>query len=139
MAGKDNLISLADRTTEEQREIATAGGIASGESRRKRKAMREQAELLLSLPFQDRINDKGESLIKKYKELTGIEDADDLDNQMAMVVAMWQKVLAGGEGSVNAFNSLRDLVGEKPKEVIEIHNTDETIKQLDKIIEEKKE
>ena len=138
MAGEENLIPLNKRTKEEQREITTAGGLASGESRRKRKAMREQAELLLSLPFQDRINDKGESLIEKYKELTGIEDDDDLDNQMVMVVAMWQKVLAGGEGSVNAFNSLRDLVGEKPKEVIEIHSTDEAIKELDKIIESKK-
>ena len=139
MAGEENLIPLNKRTKEEQREITTAGGIASGESRRKRKAMREQAELLLSLPFQDRINDKGESLIEKYRELTGIEDVEDLDNQMAMVVAMWQKVLAGGEGSVNAFNSLRDLVGEKPKEVIEIHSTDETIKELDRIVKEKQE
>lgn len=138
MANDENLIPFGDRTESEHRAIATAGGIASGEARRKRKAMREQAELLLSLPFQDRINDKGESLIEKYKQLTGIEETDDLDNQMAMVVAMWQKVLGGGEGSVNAFNSLRDLVGEKPKEVIEIHSTDETIKELDKIIDEKK-
>ena len=47
MANKKNLVSLAERTTSEQREIAKAGGRASGESRRKRKSLREQLEILL--------------------------------------------------------------------------------------------
>ena len=44
---QDNLISLADRTKEEQREIARKGGIASGESRRKRKTLKEELIMLL--------------------------------------------------------------------------------------------
>ena len=48
MAGKENLVSLADRTTEEQRAIASAGGKASGEARRKRKTLKEELLLLLS-------------------------------------------------------------------------------------------
>ena len=36
---KENLVSLADRTTEEQRAIARQGGIASGEARRKKATM----------------------------------------------------------------------------------------------------
>ena len=32
LANTENLVSLADRTTEEQREIARMGGIASGKS-----------------------------------------------------------------------------------------------------------
>lgn len=43
----DNLVSLADRTTEEQREIATKGGIASGEARRRKRDMRELMKLML--------------------------------------------------------------------------------------------
>lgn len=43
----ENLISLADRTKDEQRAIARAGGIASGEARRKRKRMREEMQILL--------------------------------------------------------------------------------------------
>ncbi len=39
---KENLKSLADRTTEEQREIATMGGKASGEARRKKKELKEK-------------------------------------------------------------------------------------------------
>ena len=144
MANEENLIPFQDRTESEHREIAIAGGKASGESRRKRKAMREQAELLLSLPFQGmeitKITGKEveiKNLLDEYAELSGLAP-EEIDNQMAMIISMYQTILKGGMGSVNAFNSLRDLVGEKPKEVIEIHSTDETIKQLDNIIESKK-
>ena len=42
-----NLVSLADRTTEEKREIGKKGGIASGKARRERKKFKE--DLLLAL------------------------------------------------------------------------------------------
>ena len=45
---KENLVSLADRTTEEQREIARKGGIASGKARKERKTLKEELLLLLS-------------------------------------------------------------------------------------------
>ncbi len=48
MAGSENLIPLNKRTKEEQRAITTAGGIASGESRRARKTLKEELLLLLS-------------------------------------------------------------------------------------------
>ena len=48
LANTENLVSLADRTTEEQRAIASAGGKASGEARRKRKTLKEELLLLLS-------------------------------------------------------------------------------------------
>ena len=44
----DNLISLADRSEDERRAIARKGGIASGESRRKRRTLREELDALLS-------------------------------------------------------------------------------------------
>lgn len=44
---EENLVSLADRTTEEQREIARKGGIASGKARRERKTLKEELLLLL--------------------------------------------------------------------------------------------
>ncbi len=48
LANTENLVSLADRTTEEQRAIASAGGKASGEARRKRKTLKEELLLMLS-------------------------------------------------------------------------------------------
>ena len=48
MANNENLVSLADRTTSEKRAIASAGGKASGEARRKRKTLKEELLLMLS-------------------------------------------------------------------------------------------
>ena len=45
--GQKNLISLAERTREEQREIATKGGKASGEARRRKRDMRELMRIML--------------------------------------------------------------------------------------------
>ena len=105
---EDNLISLADRTKEEQREIARQGGIASGKARKEKKLFKEQIQLLLSLPLKD-------EKAKKQLEKLGI-DTDNIDNQMAMVIAMWQKAI---KGDVQAFNTLRDTAGEKPKDLVE--------------------
>lgn len=96
------------RTPEEQREIARLGGIKSGEVRREKKAMKEQIELLLSLPLKD-------EKAKKQLESLGI-DTDNIDNQMAMVISMWQRAI---KGDVQAFNTLRDTVGEKPTDKVE--------------------
>lgn len=107
----DNLIPFTELTEEEQRKIAVKGGIASGKARRKKKLIKEQLELLLSLPLKD------ENAKRKLEQL-GI-DTDNIDNQMAMIIAIWNKAL---KGDTQAFNSIRDSVGEKPKEVIENHN-----------------
>ena len=40
--------TLADRTKEEQKKIATMGGIASGKARQKKKTMRQLAEICLN-------------------------------------------------------------------------------------------
>ena len=47
MANEQNLVSLADRTTKEKREIGIKGGKASGEARRKKATMRATLEMLL--------------------------------------------------------------------------------------------
>ena len=112
----NNLIPQSKRTKEEQRKIARQGGIASGKARRRNKLIKEQLKLLLSLPLKD------ENAKRKFEQL-GI-DADNLDNQMAMIIAIWNKAL---KGDVQAFNSIRDSVGEKPKDVIENINNEQRI------------
>jgi hypothetical protein len=44
---REDLISLADRTIEEQHEIARKGGIASGKVRKEKKTLKETLLLLL--------------------------------------------------------------------------------------------
>lgn len=116
-------------TLEEQKK----GGIASGEARRKRKAIKDQMELLLSLPIKN-------SKMKAQLKQLGIPESE-MTNQMAMVIKMYQTVLNGNNNSVSAFNSIRDTIGEKPKEVIqhegEINNpysnlTEEELRKLAK-------
>ena len=52
MANEQNLIPFtSEQSREEAKKNGQKGGQKSGEVRRQRKAMKEQAELLLSLPF----------------------------------------------------------------------------------------
>lgn len=115
--GHENLIPMSERSKEEVRALASKGGKNSVKTRRERKKMREQAELLLSLPFKDRLDIDGESVLEKFKKATGIEDVGEIDNQMAMLISMWLNSLGNDAVSVSAFNSLRELVGEKQTDV----------------------
>ena len=96
------------QSTEEAREKGRAGGIKSGEVRREKKLIKDQLKLLLSLPLKD-------EKAKKQLQALGI-DTENIDNQMAMVISMWNKAI---KGDVQAFNSIRDTVGEKPVEKVE--------------------
>lgn len=111
MANSKNLRKL---TTEEAREIGRKGGVKSGEIRKKRKMMKEQISLLLSLPFPD-VRDKTGKKIRTIFQQLGIDD-ENIDNQMAIIIAMWQQAL---KGNYKAFNTLRDTIGEKPTDKLE--------------------
>lgn len=114
MANEQNLIPIeevnARKTREERKESASKAGKASGEAKRKRKAMKEQAELLLSLPFN--LTDKKGNELKEVLEKLGI-DEDNIDNQMAMIVALWKTALGNGRNQVTAVQELRDIIGDK--------------------------
>lgn len=100
MANEQNLIPFtSNQSREEAKKNGAKGGKKSGEVRRKRKAMKEQMEMLLSLPFK-----QSESL--DFMKDLGIEE-DNLDNQMALIVAMYGKAL---KGDVQAFNTIREVV-----------------------------
>lgn len=104
MANEQNLIPGNKRSQSEARENGRKGGQKSGEVRRKRKAMKEQMEILLSLPF------KQTKQLNFMKEL-GIEE-NEIDNQMALIVAMYGKAL---KGDVQAFNIIREVVQDEKK------------------------
>ena len=105
MANEKNLVSLADRTTKEKREIAIKGGKASGEARREKKSLREKAQLLMSLSIQDQ-----EELLKAKK--LGLDDKD-IDIEMMNLIHMLNIIKKENFNSVGAFNSLKDLTGEQ--------------------------
>ena len=53
MAGTANLVPQSERTKSEQKRIATLGGKASGEARRKKRTMREIAEMVATMELKD--------------------------------------------------------------------------------------
>lgn len=125
MANEENLIPFNERTEKEKREIGIKGGIASGEARRKKKAMREVAEMVLGT----RIPDSEMKLIKQLKS-KGISE-EDLTYQTAVVFATLGQAL---KGNVKAVTELRDMAGEKEIKV----NTDidNKVKELEEILDD---
>lgn len=99
MANEKNLVPINERTKSEQREIASAGGKASGKARRRKKSMKQKMQLLLSLPAAD--NDQAEL------SAMGI-DPEDMDNEMVLVKALF---LAAAEGDTKAFDRIQDVLG----------------------------
>lgn len=101
MPNEKNLVSLADRTTSEQREIAQKGGIASGAARRRKRSMREAADLYLSLPETDhrRVN----ALLRDQI------DPEDVDNQMSVIVGIAEQAK---RGNPQAASVLLKMLGE---------------------------
>jgi hypothetical protein len=86
------------RTKEEQRRIARMGGIASGEARRRKKTLRETLITLLNA--------------ENY-EING----QKVDGYVATALALIKKAM---RGDVPAITVLRDTVGEKPREELDI-------------------
>lgn len=99
MANEKNLVPFDERTESEQREIASAGGKASGAARRRKKSMKQKMQLLLSLPAAD--NDQTELATM------GV-DPEDMDNEMVLVKALF---LAAAEGDTRAFDRIQDVLG----------------------------
>ena len=101
-----NLIPNEQRTPSERRENARKAGIASGASRRRKRSMKEAADLYLSLPVSDKR--RWNKIARKYV------DADDIDNQMAMIIGLTEAATAG---DARAGKLIADLIGEgAPKE-----------------------
>lgn len=99
MANEKNLVPFDERTESEQREIASAGGKASGKARRRKKSLKQKMQLLLSLPPAE--NDQTEL------SAMGV-DPDDMDNEMVLVKALF---LAAAEGDTKAFDRIQDVLG----------------------------
>ena len=83
----DNLIPMADRSPEEAREMGRKGGIASGVARRRKRALKEAADLYLSLPVSDK---------RTWNRLArrGI-DPEDIDNQMLVIAGLTDAAACG--------------------------------------------
>lgn len=101
---QDDLISLGDRTIEEQQRIAQMGGIASGAVRRKKAAMRDYAQFILGI--KRKVSDK---TLQQLREM-GISE-EEVTGQTLALMKIMDKAIAG---DIKAMEFLRDTAGEKP-------------------------
>lgn len=99
------------KTPEERRELGRKGGIASGEAKRAKKAMRERLEILLELPMKAGREADLET-IKNFAALKG----KNITVQDAMMIAQIQKAL---KGDTTAAAFVRDTAGQNPATKIE--------------------
>lgn len=97
-----NLIPINDRPPDEARAIRSRGGIASGEKKRKKKAMKEAVEAVLSL--------KAPAKMKAELKKMGFKNEDCI-NQTIMVMQVFQ---AACKGDIRAAEFMRDTGGEAP-------------------------
>ena len=101
MPNEKNLIPMDQRSKSEARELGRNGGIASGVSRRRKRSLKEAADMYLSLPVTDR---------RVWNKIArkGV-DPEDIDNQMAMIIGL---TIAATAGDAKAAKVIVDLLGE---------------------------
>lgn len=130
MANEENLIPIEQvnsrRTREEHSKDSAKGGKKSGEVRRQRKAMKEQMEMLLSLPFKLK-DSKGNDVADSLESL-GI-DKENIDNQMAIIISLWKTAMnSNSSQQINAVKEIREIV--KDEQTIQDDNRVQIINDL---------
>lgn len=104
MPNEQNIVPYrftSDQNREEAAKNGRSGGRASGVSRRRKRSLREAADLYLSLPVADQ---------KKWNAISrqGV-DPEDIDNQMAVIIGLTQRAM---KGDAKAAKVILDLLGE---------------------------
>ena len=121
---KDNLIPINKRTKDEQREIVKKAGKASGKVRRQRKQLKDLFLSMLSTPIpQDELKGKITSM--------GLDNEEKNYNTLIGMTALTEAL----KGNLKAIELIRDTIGEKPKDSIQLTDERENSK-LDKILEQ---
>lgn len=99
--GTKNLKPMNTRSKEEQKKIASKGGKASGEARRRRKTLRE--------------------------ELLAILEDGDIQNQITLALIQEAKTGNNAGSVTKAFEVIRDTIGEKPVDKVIVADVDQTV------------
>ena len=104
--------TFADMPPEKRAECGRMGGIKSGETKRKKKAMRETLEVLLDMPLKAGKRVDVED-VQNFAKLKG----KNITMQDAILITMMQNAM---RGDVRAAEFVRDTAGQKPKTETEL-------------------
>lgn len=108
---KSDLIPVKD--SEEARKRGRNGGIASGKTRREKKMMRETLEMLLSMP----LNNKKMVDVDSIRSLAALK-GKNVSVQEAMMMAQVMKAI---KGDTKAAEYVRDTIGQKPVDSVDMN------------------
>ena len=109
MANSQNLIKNEDLTPEQRRKNASKAGKASAKKRQQNKTFKEIINKFLDGQVSD------ERLKQQMVEF-GFADKE-VSNKSCAVFALWKEAI---KGNTKAFELLRDTIGEKPQEKVNI-------------------
>lgn len=145
MANEENLIPFSERSESEAREMGSKGGKKSGETRRKKKSMKQVMDILLQMPA---------STFDDYQILAdmGINIDEFSETEINNLLVVNAALLAQAKtGNVKAIKELRSIIDdhsyEKAKLKLErekfeyIKNQggdEEALKKLDEVLREVK-
>lgn len=104
---------FSNMTPEERRENGRKGGIASGEAKRKKKAIRETLEVFLDMKMKSGRHADIEE-IQSFAALKG----KNISVQEAMVISILQRAM---KGDVKAAEWIRDTAGQNPSQKIDVN------------------
>lgn len=127
MANNENLEkgkATQFQSGEEAARNGRKGGIASGAAKRRKKSLKEAADLYLSLP----VTDKRQVNKLKRKAL----DSEDIDNQMAMIVGLTEKATAG---DACAAKVILEMLGDDGDAHADLRKARELLEGIDSVID----
>ena len=122
MAGTQNMRPVCKLPREEFIAAARKGGIKSGETRRRKKEMREQLQMLLNMTMNNGENYDINNA-KSIKDLIG----QNLTVQEAILLKQIQKAINGDR---KAAEYVRDTAGQKPTEKVSVKQESSVHKDL---------
>ena len=104
---KKNLVTLSPS---EARENGHKGGVKSGEARRRKRSLKEAMQHML---HEAEIDED----VRKMLAKEGIDERD-----FTHTIAITRSLIAKAEaGDVSAYNAIRDILGEKPAEGLNVN------------------
>ena len=112
MANDENLKTF---TPKEARENGRKGGFASGEARKKKKQLKELAEVILDNKI------KNEAVIEDMKDKFPELNVEDITYGLMLLLKQYERAK---DGDPKAFELLRDTSGQRPVEKQEVTNLD---------------
>lgn len=125
--GTKNLIPF--KSVEEAKEKGRKGGKASGEARRRKRTFKQILEIIASSPIKD-------AKTKKLAESLGL-DLDDITYGLMVNLAQVNKAIK--EKDTRAAEYVRDTIGEKPSNQVEVTKDYEDLSPLAEMLKMDKE